>query len=322
MEDGLYKNLPFEQYLALERVSSTMIKWSRVSPYDCWARSWMGDVKNDDTFATSLGRLYHTMLLEGREVFWSEYCREFSGHDYLPKTVDDIKKALSEKGLKPTGTKPVLEERAREAGIQTYAAAKEAYLAKHAGKIEAKDDHLDWVAKAGAVVSGHPTCKMLFANGDPEVTILWTDHETGIKMKARIDYLQKGCAVDLKTFSNPLRKPVRRAVTTAFAGQGYHIQAACYMDAINVACQQGWISDEIDREFVFLFVQSGPVPVIVPRILGGDSSVMGTGKIVYREGLEVIKRHMDTFGAEPWLPIDEDIEYFDDLEFPAWITEY
>ncbi len=322
MKDGFYPDLDFDTYKSLPRVNATMLKWSRVSPYDCWARSWMGDVEPPDTKFTSLGRIYHTMLVEGREEFDKRYYTPFEGDPSLPRTVDELKAALREANLKVSGTKAALNQRLVDIGVVTHDDAKREHDNKHLGKDAVEPEHVAWATKAHAVIQHHEQFQHLFAGGAPECTILWTDQESGLPMKARPDYLQDGCVVDLKTFSNPLRKPIERAVVTSFASQAYHVQAACYMAAVNAACEAGWISDKIDREFVFLFMQTGPVPVPVARILANDSSIMSTGRIVMRDAISEIKQNLDTYGEDPWVPAASQIEYFDDTMFPAWITEY
>lgn len=74
-------------------------------------------------------------------------------------------------------------------------------------------------------VRAHPVASGLLARGDAEVALLWTDEETGLACKARIDWLGDDCLVDLKTTSDV--EPIRFGIT---AGRmGYHGQLAFYL---------------------------------------------------------------------------------------------
>lgn len=52
------------------------------------------------------------------------------------------------------------------------------------------------IAKA---VRAHPLAGAIFTDGRPEVTLVWDDPETGVRMRGRIDWLRANAIVDLKT---------------------------------------------------------------------------------------------------------------------------
>src|SRR3546814_14526079 len=65
-----------------------------------------------------------------------------------------------------------------------------------------------------SMIEKHPDLSKAFSGGHPEVSIFWQDEQTGISCKARLDYLKARAIVDLKTFSNPLSKPIDKAIST------------------------------------------------------------------------------------------------------------
>jgi hypothetical protein len=73
-------------------------------------------------------------------------------------------------------------------------------------------------------VRAHPVAAEYLKAGKPEHTITWTDEETGIACKGRIDWLSPIALVDLKT-TNDL-DPQRFAANAA--RMGYHCQLAWY----------------------------------------------------------------------------------------------
>lgn len=78
----------------------------------------------------------------------------------------------------------------------------------------------------------HPKAGVIFSDSSamPEVTIVWTDPNTGIKCKARLDWVQNDCLVDLKTAKDPHPKHFSRSAENlryftqfAFYAHGYHV---------------------------------------------------------------------------------------------------
>ena len=74
-------------------------------------------------------------------------------------------------------------------------------------------------------VRAHPVAAALLAQGEAEKTIKWTDKETGLKCKGRLDWLSASALVDLKTASTIGRKQFAASA----ANFGYFEQAAFYL---------------------------------------------------------------------------------------------
>lgn len=95
--------------------------------------------------------------------------------------------------------------------------------------------HIDVHAAAVAMqmaVFRNPDANAAFAgDGKPEVTIYATDPETGVRLRARYDWLDGNNVVDLKT----ARSAEPRQFERAAASFGYHIQEAFYRHVAGIA---------------------------------------------------------------------------------------
>ena len=96
LEDGVYFNLPEQEYHSLKRMSASGIKKISTSVLDFWSTSWL-NVNREEYFedreAFKIGKAYHSMILEGLDVFNRNYTVCFDEKDYRKalKTNEDIK---------------------------------------------------------------------------------------------------------------------------------------------------------------------------------------------------------------------------------------
>lgn len=192
---GIYVNVSREQYDRIDRVNfSTLIHMKRSPAH---FRAVKTERAKEDTDAFMVGRATHVLALEP-ETFFSRYViwdgPRRSGADW-----EKLKKKCEGDGL----------EIIREDDYQLAKAMAQAALAHE---------------RAGALLRG----------GSAEVTILWTDAETGIECKGRIDFAHDtGAIIDLKT--------TRDASQEAFEMDSwkldYHSRAAFYVDGYAAAAQ-------------------------------------------------------------------------------------
>jgi hypothetical protein len=321
---GAYFDMPEDVYHAAPALSSSGIRWLLVSNLDFWARSWMNPnpIENGSSAAQISGTAYHKRILEGGAAFYDRYAPDLlpEEHPDALKTADDIRRQLKELSLKVGGNKPELINRLKEAGnFPIWDDIYAAHCEKHAGKILLPQEQISEIEIAAAMIEKHPDLSRAFSGGHPEVSIFWIDEQTGILCKARLDYLKARAIVDLKTFSNPLAKPIDRAISTAVASGRLHIQATHYMEAVAMACHHGWIEGSPDRTFLFVWQQSGKVPLARGKVFPKGSTFQ-LAYLQIREAMERFKACREKFGDDPW--IDETpIEEFDDAGFPAYIAE-
>lgn len=177
-----------------------------------------------------------------------------------------------------------------------------------AGKVPILRREVDHAEKMAESIKAHNAAHSLLTNGSPEVSLFWVDEATGVKCRARLDWLPKRAihgrftVPDLKT--SPSSDPASFA--KSIAKFGYYGQQAHYSDGIR-ACG---LDD--DPEFVFVVVEvTDPWPVIVGRVdtvedLTFARAVVDRCRRVWRECNET-----DTWPAYPTGVID--------LALPSWL---
>lgn len=114
----------------------------------------------------------------------------------------------------------------------------------------------------------HPTVRILLADFEPEVTIVWTDEETGLKCKGRIDALSRyagGIPVDIKSARDASESGFMRAAHN----RRYHVQDSTYIGGLRANGSEA-------RNFILPAVESKP-PYAVgvyqfrsPSLIAGD----------------------------------------------------
>jgi hypothetical protein len=132
------------------------------------------------------------------------------------------------------------------------------------------------------MIEKHPQLSKAFTGGMPEVSVFWTDAQTGVPCKARFDYLKPRAIVDLKSYENVIGLPVRKAMARCVANYRYHIQAALYLEGARSAGRliaEGRVFGDVDpgfmrafvdapeRHFLFVFQQKGPAPLARGMVL-------------------------------------------------------
>ncbi|MGW5430407.1 PD-(D/E)XK nuclease-like domain-containing protein [Streptomyces sp. NPDC004059] len=131
------------------------------------------------------------------------------------------------------------------------------------------------VAEAMAeAIRRHPIAGPLFApgTGRAELSIFWTDRETGVRCRVRPDWLKElpglALAVDYKTCrdANP------EAVSRAIRDHSYHQQDALYTDGIWAALNPA------DVRFVFVFQSKTAPHLITVRELAQQDRDIGRAR--------------------------------------------
>jgi hypothetical protein len=139
--------------------------------------------------------------------------------------------------------------------------SKDARLARDAAY---EDGKVPILAKDNVVIDGmakslgdHPIAPLLFATGAPEVSAFWTDLATGVRCRARFDWLpekQKGRRLvvpDLKTATTAAPSEFAKAA----ARFGYYAQQEHYRDALmalGVDDDPAFVFVVIEKEFPYL----------------------------------------------------------------------
>ena len=159
MENGIYKNLPSEQYFAENRINNSGLKLIMRTPAH-YKYNLEHPEERKPTPQMMLGTAVHCAVLE-------------------PATFND-RYAIA----------PQCDKRTKEGKAIWFKLEASKKLILSASDYEA-------VQGMSQSVLNHETASKLFAAGDPEVTV-FTDIE-GIPAKARLDWYRNGIILDLKT---------------------------------------------------------------------------------------------------------------------------
>lgn len=327
LPDGIYLGLSFEDYLAAPRVSSGNLTDMIEGPAAYWANSPMNPDREEreETEPMKLGRAYHAARLEP-ETFEELYVRELVVEDMPEGTLTkdaEYKAALKDMGEAQTkGGETVLERAMRLGaltGNKTWHEQRAAWEAENAEYTWLSPKHWDEIKRDAARIRMNPELAALISGGFPEVSILWTDPETGIKCKCRPDYMGSDWITHLKTWDmKTAGKPGNRAVVDAFKFNGYYRTGWFYLEGLmampGLAFRKpdGTLDKEVPEPLEvtwkvpkrwdnwFLFVRRSGIPDIrareimyfdVPR--GVDEQSIGAGTDGFKRSVTVLGRKAD-----------------------------
>ena len=241
MPDGIYFDLDETLYHKLPRASASFLKKMDISPSDAWESSWMNPDKEDKTTdAMIAGKAAHTAQLEP-ELFTSQFVVKPEAEDFpnCLTNATEIANALAELGQPKTSKgENVLEKamRLKSAGFggKIFHIILDEWEAEKRGRHAITKATFTSIMKDSKLLRSNPEIAKLITGGYSEVSFLWTDPETKIQMKMRVDYLKACGFVDIKNFANKNGKSVGRVFIDSFMYDRHHIQAAFYFDAIEM----------------------------------------------------------------------------------------
>jgi exodeoxyribonuclease VIII len=270
-------DMPEEEYHKIKALSSSGIKKLLVSAQDFWKWSWMNEDKDEDkSEAFNVGSAYHKRILEGKAAFDNAYA-----------------------------VKPECDRRTK-VGKEIYAQFK----AEYPDAKEVDQKLKNYIEAAATRIETKPELSKYFTGGKPEVTILWTDDETGVPMKARLDYTHSDMIVDLKTFSNSNDTNLKQLIVSHIARYQYNVQYAVYTEAFKQAF-------ETLPEFYFFFQQSGRDNNTIPVKFNDDLLLAQKGMGDMRKGINKFRDMYEKFNESEWFEPDQTLEFVDE-DFPLW----
>lgn len=249
--DGIYFGLPMEVYREVPRLGASGLQALNVSAGDFWNDSWLNpdraseegdeeDEKEAEKQAKHLlvGEAYHCARLEP-DQFEARFAREPTKADYPAKdllTSDAaVKSQLKRLGKQQTVTDETLAERCKrlfDAGFEgtVFPLIKAQFLEGLNGRKAIPAKVWDEIVRDMERIRNHSEIGPLLSDGFAEVSVFWTD-ENNIQRKARFDWLSYKHWADLKTFENPRRKRLDRAIAEAVQYNRYYVTAASYLEA-------------------------------------------------------------------------------------------
>lgn len=176
------------------------------------------------------------------------------------------------------------------------AAKVEAHLT---GRIPLLTKDLAKVQQMAAAVLAHPIASQLFAPGlgKPEQSLFWVDPETKVWRRGRLDWLpnrRPGRMIlpDYKTAASADPETFAKAAIN----NGYHQQAAWYIDAVKVL--------ELDPDPAFLFVAQEKDPPYLVSVVELDEASISVGRNLNRIALLTFKKCVES-GQWPGYTDDE-----------------
>lgn len=194
-------------------------------------------------------------------------------------------------------------------GAWSTAAAKDFIeKAKAEGKTVLKPDDIAAVDGMAEAVLAHPVAsKLLGIAGDAEVSLSADDPETGVRLKARLDWLPHPVAglrtipVDLKTTGNASYDEFMRSI----AKYGYHIQGAMCRRLIELTR-----GDET-APFTLIAVETEPPYAVAVHDIPGDFAELGA-----RQLRRAIDRYAECLATDTWPAYPPVIHH---AITPAWL---
>ena len=250
---GLVLDMPSEQYHRDPAVSNSMLSSMAKSPAHCYALHLDPDRPHrQSTPAMLAGTLAHCAVLEPDQLR-ARYIAKPPGMNFATKEG------------------------------KAWRDAQPAALT-----IVSHDDFADALAQREAIMRVD-VLRKLFGSGVAEASIFWRDEATGLRCKARPDWLHytgtgSVIALDLKTTADLTPDAVSRAVTT----YGYHRQRAHYANGLR-ACGLHV------EEFAFAFV-SGSYPFLAaPFLLDDETCEQGADEVA-----ELLAQFADCQATGEW----------------------
>ncbi len=234
--DGLLvRNMPADVYHADEGISNTMLSAMNKSPAHCYALHLAPDRPPMlPTAAMQAGTLAHAVILEPESVK-SRYVVKPQGTDY---------RTSAGKAWRDAQTAQIIDAEAMTTAEQQRAA-----------------------------ILRVPALANLLRAGNAESSAFWTDQATGLRCRARPDFLhwhgpKRATVLDVKSISDLTPEAVQRAISA----YGYHRQEAHYTAGLQ-AC-----GIEVE-EFVFAFVSSAYPFIAAAFVLDDESKQQGRDEV-------------------------------------------
>lgn len=126
-------------------------------------------------------------------------------------------------------------------------AAWDVFVTENRGKTILTHDDAETVKSIAQAVKSNPQARELLKGTRREVALFWTDAESGLPCKAKLDAVRRGLILDLKTTTDASLKAFTRDVVS----RGYDVQAAHYLDG-----HRARYGEEAD--FFFIAVEKTP----------------------------------------------------------------
>lgn len=194
---------------------------------------------------------------------------------------------------------------ASNGAISTKAAKEWVEQARAEGKVPMKADELRPIEEMSEAVLRHETASVLLAQpGNPEVSVLSTDPNTEVPVRARFDYLPyprqpRAIALELKTTDDASPESFVKSIIE----YGYDLSQEWYRDTYR------WATGE-EVEFAFIVVEKRPPYLVAHYQLPEAFVAMGA-----RKAIEARAQYAEYTASGVWPGYSPAIEFLDP---PLW----
>jgi len=159
------------------------------------------------------------------------------------------------------------------------------------GAVPLKRAELEKVKAMAAKLREHPAAAALFepGTGQPEQSLFWEDRPTGVKRRARLDWLRflsdggRMIVPDYKSCASAEPAALERAMDT----YGYHCQGAWYVDGVRAL---GLAGDDA----AFVLVAQEKTPPYLVTVIEPDAMAMRIARARNRDAIELYARCVAT----------------------------
>jgi exodeoxyribonuclease VIII len=261
LEPGIHRDINEDHYHKLPYCGSTFIKTFKSRP----AKVLMRHKTTDDML---IGQACHAFTLEGEAALHERFVILGEDAPSRPSSRQINAKKPSENTLSAIDW------------WQEYdlACAGKTILPKTYG-----DDvpSLRVIQMCDKAIRQHPTASMLLSMGEPELTVIWDDADSGLRCKARIDWMPPAgenggyTPVDLKKTLTAENDPFRRQICKLH----YDIQGGHYTNGLEA-------NGKPCTAFTFISFEATPPWGVLPVYLGGGEE----GNLWLRLGQAEAKR--------------------------------
>jgi hypothetical protein len=301
-----------EEHHAIRALSNSGMKDLAVSPLRYWYRHINPAPKpeEEESAALKIGSALHCAVLESNEIFDARYACALDPSDWpvCLDTIGDIRSWITDKGEKPKGTRkdevvaqaldlmkrigievPILQEEERR------------FFVQNEGKAILHKDEWERLAGMTRALAEEPALKPILDQGKAEQSLVVKDPETGVLLKARLDWMAPRTTLDLKSFTVKRGGSIDKAIHDAIYYESYHRQIVFYDYVRRLATgeKQGEV------ESVIAFVESDqPHEVRLKRLLPKHGGSLNLFWEVARQEIKSFIRLyadcLDKYGDSPW----------------------
>jgi len=352
IEPGVYIDMPESEYFGIDALGSSDIKKLLRAPFDWWYSSRHNPHYEPPAREKHLilGQALHALMLEGSQAYQARFTIEPDPLDYpgvlkSGKEITDYLKNLDihvKSGLSKAEIVQIAVDNNLGGRVWDHIKAQHTQDVELFNKIpiQARQDRaLRAMAK---MVENEPAVADGLKIGIPEVSVFWMRKEyPDILLRGRLDSLNEGFTLDLKTLSNWKGRTIQDMPRRQIEEMEYDIQRRYYDEARqavrdHVAAGNVFFPDDMDPStqsdiderlkaiaavdewvWVWLFFQvrddkAGKAPIVVPRWHKPIGIVYEEAAIKVDQGLKNYAVLRDKFGLdEPWSHIEPTIEIED-----------